>query len=184
MTASPSALPAIQSAEALRKAFDESFAHAPHPPASGGEDLLGVRLGEERWAFRLRDLVGLAPLRKLVPLPSRLPELIGLAGIGGAVLPVYDLGTLLGIRSDGARAPWLARCSAGADELALAFGRLDGHLRVRAEELFSPAAAGAARSHVAAVARAGEEMRSVVDLASVVARIRQRIGAPATRTEA
>ncbi len=133
--------------------------------------------------MRLRELSGIAPVRRLVPVPSRLPELLGLAGMGGAAVPVYDLAALLEGRAESDRARWLALCGSGADAIAFAFGTLDGYLRVAADGLFPPGPEGAARRHVAAISQAGDSLRSVLEVASLVALIRQRIGAPATRKE-
>jgi purine-binding chemotaxis protein CheW len=76
---------------------------------------------------RLDELGGLFVDRPITPLPSPVPQLLGVAGFRGAVVPVYDLAALLGHRRAGSPR-WMVLTS-GADAVALAFDSVAGHLR-------------------------------------------------------
>ena len=72
-------------AAALRQAFDLSFALPPPPPTPEVEDLLTIRLAADVYVIRLRDIAGMIAGRRVVPVPSATPDLLGLAGIRGGV---------------------------------------------------------------------------------------------------
>jgi len=112
----------------LRDAFDRVFAQAPSPEAGAMESLLTIRIGANPYALRLKEVSGLFADKKVTWLPSSAPELLGLAGIRGTVLPVYDLGRLLGCPTAGAPR-WLVVIA--AMPVALAFEAFDGYLTVR-----------------------------------------------------
>src|SRR5436309_1156564 len=82
----------------LRRAFDGTFAKAIR--TAGGEaqeeDLLAVRIFTHAYAIRVAEIAGIITSRKIVPVPSRRFELLGVAGLRGGLIPVYHLGALLG----------------------------------------------------------------------------------------
>jgi chemotaxis signal transduction protein len=145
--------PSSRAAE-LRDAFDRSFTQAPSPEAGAVENLLAIRLGANPYALRLSDVSGLFADKNTTWLPSPVPELLGMAGIRGTVLPVYDLGMLLGCPR--AAAPrWLV-VAAGAP-VALAFEAFDGYMSVRAGGI-------------------EQQVQTVIDLHSILEQIRNRCG--------
>lgn len=82
--------------EELRQAFDHSFAHPPPQPRTIALRLLLVELREgRRVALNLHRLTQIHVGRRIVPLPGTPPELLGLAGAQGQVIPVWDLSALL-----------------------------------------------------------------------------------------
>jgi purine-binding chemotaxis protein CheW len=117
-----------QAAEALHHAFDQSFQEAPPPPAEALEEFLCVRVGAERFAVRLSALAGVAAAGRFTPLPSSAPHLIGLAGLRGQVVPVFELAGLLG-RPRAQSPRWLLLCG-GEAPLALAVAELSGRVRL------------------------------------------------------
>jgi chemotaxis signal transduction protein len=158
------------SAELLREAFDRSFAEPPSAPRDAWEDLLAIRCGGQPHAVRVRDIAGIAAGRTIVPAPSPLPELIGLAGFRGRVASVYDLGSLLGLGASGAL-HWFVLVTEPR-LVALAFELLEAHVRVPRASLADSAAHSQPLSrqavHVAAA------LRPVVDIAGLIATIEQR----------
>ena len=159
-------------AAALRQAFDAGFAHAPVGETRAAHDLLALTVGGDAYVIAMTDIASLAVDRRLTPLPTAVPELIGLAGLRGAIVPVYDLALLLGYaRPPSAR--WLA-VAAGAP-LALAFERFDGYERRAAGDLTFEAADGLRGRHVRAIARAAGWARPVVAVRAVLETIRQRV---------
>ena len=90
----------------LRAAFDETFAV---PPRSREEleSVIQIRVGSEVFAIRTGHIGGLMKSRKIVPLPSRIPELLGVSALRGSLIPVFDLAALLGIPAGASRPSWL-----------------------------------------------------------------------------
>lgn len=81
----------------LAAAFDEALAAEPGAPDSTFQvDLVLCGLGDQRLAIRASALRGVHALPTLVPLVGGRPTLLGLCGIGGAVVAVHDLGRLFG----------------------------------------------------------------------------------------
>jgi len=109
--------------------------------------LLAVRAGAELVALRVLEISGLLKARTVVPVPSARSELVGVCGVRGTVLPVYGLARLLRIPEEPAAARWMVL----AGPVALAFGGLEGHLVVAAEELHRAAPGQLALPHVAEV---------------------------------
>jgi len=108
----------------LRREFDGGFARPFATAGSDGVELLAIRVAGHGYAIRLAEIAGLFADRTVTPVPGPLPELRGLANLRGALVPVYDLGLLLG-HPAGDAPRWLALAT--ARRVALAFDGLDGH---------------------------------------------------------
>jgi purine-binding chemotaxis protein CheW len=106
--------------------------------------LLVIGLADDDYAVSLDEVASLHADRKVVPVPSPRAELLGLVGVRGSVVPVYDLRQLLGY-SRTATPRWLLVVRARAP-FAVAFERLEAHLRLpRANLLEAPATRASAR---------------------------------------
>jgi chemotaxis signal transduction protein len=163
-------------AAALRQAFDQTFAASAGAARAATVDLLAIRIAGEAYALRLSGIAGLHADRRIVPLPGAAPELLGIAGLRGSLVAVYDLGALLEYpRSEKPR--WTA-LAANERTLGLAFEELEGFLRLAPQDLTTSGSAPG--KHVQEVAHAGGILRPVVDVASVVETIRRlaRRGGP------
>lgn len=120
-------------AAALRKAFDESFARADPPAPAPVERLLLVRCGDRRALLPSARLAGVVSCPRLVPLPGGPRQLSGLAGVGGAVVSVYDIGAVLGVEPD---APGRMLAIAACDrKIGIAFDEIAALVDVPAEAL-------------------------------------------------
>lgn len=82
--------------EELRRAFDDSFALPALPQDVDQEDMLGIRVGSLHFAVRVNDLAGVHACRKIVALPESVDGLLGVVGLRGRLVAVYDLAELLG----------------------------------------------------------------------------------------
>ena len=87
---------AVNRARELRRAFDQTFAEVPLPVTQDVTNLLGIRVGGDPFAIRLGEVAGLFADRKIVPLPSPVPELLGVAGFRSGLIPIYSLRGFLG----------------------------------------------------------------------------------------
>ena len=156
----------------LRQAFDRSFAQAPNAEAAALENVLAIRVGADRYVLRLADVSGLYADKKVISLPSPVSELLGIAGFRGAVLPVYDLGMLLGcLRAAAPR--WLVVTDAAP--VGLAFEGFDGYLSVRREAIVPDLRAEASGPHVREILQT-DVARPIIHLPSVLETIRSRGG--------
>ena len=158
----------------LREAFDRSFVEPVREEPSEVVDLLVIEIDDDSYAIRLDAIAGLAADRALAALPGATATLLGVATFRSAVVPVYDLGRLLG-RSRSEIPRWMV-IAAGQPSLALAFDRVAGHLRrprsglaASTGEDSSPVAGGRALTsdHVDTPTGA----RAVIDVAAVRAAI-------------
>jgi chemotaxis signal transduction protein len=145
----------------LRHAFDDSFALPPPSTEDDMVDLLAVTADAEALAVPLHAMAGLTADRAVTPLPGSPPDLLGVAGLRGHLVPVYDLARLR--KPGGPRRPgrWMV-LAAGTPAFAVAVDRIDGHLRVPREAIAEPA--GKATN---AVVHTPDGPRPVVDLTAV-----------------
>lgn len=150
--------------------FDQSFARPAGSFQQAYEDFLAVRVASDPCVLRLGQITGLFDHRKIVPLPSPVPELLGLASFRAAIVPVYDLCALLG-RAREPEPRWLV-LAAGLP-IALGFSELLGHRRLPTSDVLKEDRGQSFASHAPEVARARDGLYPVVDLASVVASIRR-----------
>jgi purine-binding chemotaxis protein CheW len=156
-------------ADALREAFDQSFARAPtaETGAAAMVNLLAVRIGSRPYAVRLADVSGLFTDTRVTWLPGPTAMSRGLAGLRGTIVPVYDLGMLLGYPR--AAAPrWLLVTA--ATPVGLAFEGFDGYLTVRRDAIVPEARAEAAERPVREILPE-DAGRSIIDLASILTAI-------------
>lgn len=154
-------------ADQLRKAFDGEFAAALPPPESAQRDVLCIQVAGEPYALRLGDIASLHAELRVVALPARAPELLGVAAIRAAVVPIYNLAVALGM-SGAAAQRWAVVHRAGT--AGFAFERYDGHARI-AETAIS--AASRSGPIVGQLVVAGQP-RLVIDLDSVLEALENR----------
>lgn len=167
--------------ERLRAEFDQSFAREPRVGGGPGELLALIRVRDDPFALRLQELGGLLADRAISRLPSPVVELRGLAGFRGALVPVFDLGALLGY-APSAAPRWLA-LSQGRSPIALAFDRFDGTAVIGPDELTATPGHGADGTETAAaspgltprVARTPGGPRPVVHFPSLLAAVDRRV---------
>jgi chemotaxis signal transduction protein len=112
----------------------------------------------------------------VTPLPGPVPALLGLAGFGGTIVPVYDLAALLGHPGPD-RPRWLV-LAAGAPPLALAFAELDGHVRVPAAAIVTDGHAGP--DGVRGMVTLPGGTRPLVDVPATRALVHRLAGPPGT----
>jgi purine-binding chemotaxis protein CheW len=168
--------PITAKAAELRSVFDQSRAA---PLSSGAqeqaEDLLAIRVARDAYAIRVSEISGLATGKKIVGFPSPIPELLGVAGIRGALVPVYSLAMLLGYNAETQRTRWLALCGT-EDPFALVFSDFEGYVRVSLTQLYAAEQKDVARTHVHYVVRATDMVRAVVSIPLIIKTIQRRCG--------
>lgn len=173
-------LPDTGRAGELRRAFDLSFAEPPPAAIEAFEDLLHIRLGTVGYALRVTEIAGLFTGVKITPLPATVPELLGIAGFRGSILPVYDLGALLGYARE-TEPRWLA--IAAAASVGLAFGAFERQVRIHPQAIVPDAHGGTVRRHVREVVQVEGVVRPLLSVPSVLEDITIRARADGSRKE-
>ena len=150
------------SAEALRAEFDVAFGRPARAPADDLVRLLAFRVGGEPVAIRVLETAGLVAARRIEPVPSRRPELLGICGVRGQIVPVFSLARLLG-RAEDAEARWIVLAAAGAERVGLSAAVFERHLVVPASDVRPAAHAGGAD-----VLQADGEARPILGIPAIV----------------
>ncbi len=157
----------------LRAAFDRTFALPPAAATQAVEDFLAVKVAGDACALRVSELAHLCAQRKIVPIPGRRPDLLGLAGIRGRTVPVYSLARIMGYSAANEAPRWLVTCGTGS-EVAFAFDEFERHVRIPSASISRVGAAESPRKHVHELIPDGGRVRFVVDIASMAQGITQR----------
>ena len=161
----------------LREAFDRSFALPPFLASAEVEDLLTIRVAGNPYAVRILDIVEIVSGRKVISVPAVTPDLLGLAGIHGGIVPVFGLSSILGYGPDPGAPQWMILC--GSEEpIALAFSDFEGYLQVPTSDLHADENFLTTRENVKyvnQVASTPKGVRAVISIPLIVATIRNRI---------
>jgi purine-binding chemotaxis protein CheW len=112
----------------MRAEFDAAFAQPPPPADTELEDVLALRLGDDRCVLRLSDIARMAASPPLTAVPTPAPALLGITSHHGAVIAAYDLAILLGRPPSQPR--WLV-IAKGEPSLGVTFEHFDGYQRIR-----------------------------------------------------
>ena len=166
--------PIVKTVAEMRNAFDQTYAlPLSASETAQSENLLVFRLAGDPYAIRTREIKGLASDRKIIALPTSIPELLGLAGIRGELVPVYSLAALLGYMRDANQPRWLALC--GEEKpIGISFNHLDGYIRFPSAQICPSRQQITPQGLIQDVARTDDEVRSIVNIPSVMEAIRRR----------
>jgi chemotaxis signal transduction protein len=161
----------------LRQAFDSTFALPPSSASPQVEDLLTIRVAGDPYAIRLFDIAEIVSGRRVVSVPAVTPDLLGLAGIHGGIVPVFGLSSILGYGPDPGSPQWMVLC--GFEEpIALAFSDFEGHLQLPSSAIYADENFRTPRENVKYVnhvASTSNGVRAVISISLIVATIRNRI---------
>jgi chemotaxis signal transduction protein len=157
-------------AATLRRDFDEAFAAPASPITEPLEDLLAIRVGSDLYALRLSEIAGLHVGVKIVPVPSPVPQLLGIVGIRGMLVPIYDLAALLRYPPE-ANSRWFVLARA-PQPVGFAFETFESHLQVSQASLAGSngedsGTAGTVQ-HMRGTVRAAGALRPIIHLASML----------------
>jgi chemotaxis signal transduction protein len=162
----------------MRAAFDRSFAEPPAGEAEPVANYLGIRIGPAAFAVALDEIGSVFADKRVSPLPSAAPEMLGVAGVRGDTVPIFSLAALLGAPSGDASPRWLVLAAGG--RAGFAFDTLDGHLRIPVSDV---TAATTTRGFVQANAVIAGEPRPIVSIASLVEHLERRAGHSAAKEQ-
>jgi purine-binding chemotaxis protein CheW len=149
----------------LRSEFDATFARPPAPPAAAGERFIVVLAGQHQLALRCSEIDSLHRYAGVATLPDGPPGLLGLAGVRGQLVAVYDLSALLAEPAGDSGRIWLALCAADK-QVAFAITQVQGLAHVERDQV-RPIAAAENR-HVREAFEYGGIVRGILDLRSLL----------------
>jgi chemotaxis signal transduction protein len=159
----------------LRRAFDASFAAPTRRPAEDEQAFLVVSVGDDRYALRVGGLSGLLADRRIVPVPTPWPALLGLVAVRGALLPVFGLRALLDYPPASEPARWLLTIGRSPGT-AFAIDRLLRHVRVRPGDVV-PTSAQGGRRYVRETVSVEGAFLPVLEAAALHADVEARVAA-------
>ena len=154
-------------ARVLAERFDQSFALPRSGAAPARQDFIAVRIRDDPHVLRLRQLAELRCGLAVTRLPGSPAELLGLANLKGAVVPVYDLGLLLGYPPGTMKADWYVL--AAMAPVAFAFDAFDGHLRLSGDISAVSDEGDDRRPYADQILRTADRVLPIIDLPSVAA---------------
>jgi chemotaxis signal transduction protein len=159
---------------AMRAEFDRSFAEAPGTQAARGVRLLLIKdVAGRAYALRLDQISAIVGDRRIVAVPSRVPGLIGVAGIRGGLVAVYALTELLGGEGASERGRWIAVCPA-VEPVGLAFAEIEGQEQVAAAAIVSAPARAESNDPIQDLARTQGGLRPILAIPILLDSIRRR----------
>jgi chemotaxis signal transduction protein len=159
----------LERAAELRWNFDQGFAEPPRGERSSAEDLLVIRIAEDTYCLQLAQIAGLLVDRRIAPLPSPVPALLGVIAARGVIVPVYSLRVLLAYPP--ADAPrWLVIVR-GAEPIGLAFDRFESHVRSESNRISDPEGGVSSRPCLRSAVVLADRTIPLIDLQSAVERI-------------
>jgi chemotaxis signal transduction protein len=157
--------------EFLRRAFDESFTRPFALRSSSAHELLTVICGRERIAVDASELSFVEPRIDFTALPGAPPGCVGVAGVRGKLVVVYELSRLLGYEPvEGAHSVLISR-----EEPSLGFSvqRIERYVRVEDEKIHR--IEGAAAEPVYAAARLADGSMPVLSPSRLVYRMQSGV---------
>lgn len=160
--------------DALRRAFDQGFSLPPPDVRHDHVALIALAIGTERYALRVSELAGLEPAGCIVPLPGGTEPLLGICGLRGRLVPIFDLGALVG-QPVGKSPRWLA-LHGDDPSIGLAFTELEGYLQADRADLLP-----ATTRHATEAVKSDASLRPILDLPSLKSTLGQRAGLPAPK---
>lgn len=172
--------PEFASAGQLRREFDLGFAAAPGEVGEPEVGLLTLRVRGVACAVRLADLSGVVSTPQVISVPSDANGLLGLSGVRGRLVPVFDLGALLGHAPCEEPLRWLVMCGSGQG-LALAVNDIEHHLSVPVSALRSSESSPSLEQLADQLVDSDSGLLPVINLARLLAALEER---PARRSEA
>ena len=134
---------------------------------SGAQDLLIVRIGQERFGVPLEAVDELVESPRLRVVPGAPDALLGLFTLGDRLLPLYSAATVLGTSATGLQVALVMR--GGSARIALAVDDADDVINVPLTDVIDAPHTGHQDDVVLGVIRREGELLTVLDARAVVA---------------
>jgi chemotaxis signal transduction protein len=162
----------------LRHAFDRTF-QLPHQLTTKSvEPMVAFHTAGIALAVRVQHITGVMKRTVILPVPSIVPELLGVAAVRGGLVPVFNLAALLGFPPIG-EPQWFMLMNRQTP-VAFAFDGLEGRIEVEQAHVYADETSSPSK-HLHQLAEVGSVVRAVVDVSNLMESIGQYagLGAPA-----
>jgi len=174
-------LSADQELQALRREFDLGFSRAAQLQKVTMQNFLRIRLADDAFAIRVADIAGLYVDRRIMPIPTQVPTLLGVVGFRSLIAPVYDLAALLGY-SRKASPRWIMLFRT-VEPIALAFEHFETHFSAGTNNIVdapqSPASMpDRARTYLFDAVRIDATMLPIIHMQSLLEPLQQPLNLP------
>ena len=163
-----------QSVANMRRDFDGAFAVPIAGVEESREPLLTISLTGREFAVRTAHITGIAKLKRIVPVPTGVPDLLGITAVHGALFPAYDLGTLLGLSAVGNEHPRILLANRETP-VALVFDQFEGQVEIDRACIFD-SDSSRSNQHLREIAKVAGAHRAVIDIPGIVEAIRNNAG--------
>jgi len=162
-------------AAALRAEFDRVFAAPPREPPGEVRSMLAVRIEGDPYVIDIREVAEIVAKPCIVPVPTRCPDCLGIAGVRGGIVPVFSLASLMGYSANTSESPgWMALGATG-EPIAWAFDEFERQVIVAKSNVFPNEKFRSPRSHLAGIMRTDDGIRPVISLGSVMKALSDRV---------
>lgn len=158
----------------MQREFDNSFVASPTGTVENRESLIAIRVAGEAYAVRTNQITGLAKLKRIVPVPSRVPGLIGITAVRGALFPAYDVATLLELSPVNGERAWVMFADRETP-VGLVFDQFEGQVEIDCAHLYE-SDSSSSHKHLHQMAKVGPNNRVVIDIPGLVEDIRKSAG--------
>lgn len=158
----------------MRQKFDQSFAEQPAAIVEHHEALIAIRVAGEAYAVRTAQITGLAKLKRIMPVPSLVPGLLGITALRGALFPAYDVAALLGLSAAGGEHTWIMFAD-GDMPVGLVFDQFEGQVEIDRACLYESDSSSSSEL-LGQIARVGGDSRAVINVPGLVKEIRKNAG--------
>lgn len=157
----------------LRRVFDLTF-QQPYPLKTNDvEPMIAFRTAGVALAVKVQHITGVIKREVILPVPSIVPELLGVAVARGALVPVFNLAALLELPPSG-EPQWFLLVNRETP-IALAIDELEGRVEVERAHCYVDETSSH-RKHVHQLAKVGPMVRAVIDVPGLMQAIRQSAG--------
>jgi chemotaxis signal transduction protein len=157
----------------LRRAFDLTFQLPYQLRTKDVEPMIAFRTSGVALAVRVQHITGVIKRGVILPVPSIVPELLGVAVVHGVLVPVFNLAALLGLPPSG-DPQWFMLMNRETP-VAFAFDALEGRAEVEHAHLYVDKTSSHGK-HINQLVEVGSVVRAVIDVPGLMEAIRQSAG--------
>ncbi len=164
--------PQLEHLAELRHTFDRTFQLPYQLATKSVEPMIAFRTAGVALAVRVQHITGVIKRGVILPVPSIVPELLGVAAVRGLLVPVFNLAALLGLPPSG-EPQWFLLTNRETP-VAFAFDGLDGRVEVERAHLYVDETSQ--HKHTHELAEVESMVRAVIDVPGLMEAIRKCTG--------
>lgn len=165
-----------KSAALLKEDFSLDFTHPPETFKEPGERFVLIRLSNRRFALKMTEITQLHPAGQILKAPGSFPNALGVVGLRGHLVPVFNLAYFVGIDTQTHR--WLAhvlpRPGTYSDEFAITFEQQEGHREIQLNDIYPMSQTDKKWKCIQSLFRIESEMLEIINLTCIAEEIHKQ----------